>query len=563
MYTRLPLQLFPLHVVQLIVNHVVGSTHLHFDGVKPRSKDYKRLLKPLLHVCLNFRAVAHPLYYQGRGINLDVRASRVYINEYSGTTFTSYLNYPVRHLTREIQIRVNVDEVYGGQALRQLWTKPHDGWAFPLTRELTFDLVAECHYDEDNNHLPLDTDANILAFAQRIKEIVPQVNKVYLGITDMDGELVTSSDKHLCFLLSSLSTFTDTTLLTHGCDQLVKCPDLVPVCKLTCIDFEIKEDSCRILQLARLTALTLQTINIWSHDDADISRLIQDPDGDEYVEYSSVRRLTMMFGEVSEVSQRSTFRGAVPFPNLQRLVLNSGYPFGDDVLFRGNTTTLEYLKLCLTTGVVTLFSKHNVFTSTSHPKLHYVSIQLPSSVFPDEFAEASSCMQFGFGIAPGASVRRIASHGSMDKVIPQNILLLSSNGNIQYLSIPHTSLTFWEVVTLIRSLPLLSDLHTAPPTLRVLPLGITEEKLPEYVQTTYAPMGKRFRHWHVFIESCPYELVSCVLLLALICPNFDHVATGNYNCKQFMDIVEDEIAMPGFEQYASRLRRLLTSHKKR
>ncbi|KAJ2864667.1 hypothetical protein GGH94_002757 [Coemansia aciculifera] len=435
-----------------------------------------------------------------------------------------------------MQIRVYVDNVYGGQVLRQLLTKPHDGWAFPLTRELTFDLVTECHYDEDNDHLPLDTDANILAFTERIKEIIPRVNKVYIGITDMDGELVTGSGKHLRFLISKLSELTDTILLTHGCEQLVKCPDLVPVCKLTCIEFEIKEDASRILQLARLTAPTLHTINIWSHDDVEISGLIQDPDGGEYVEYPSVRRLTMMFGEVTDISQQSSFKGAVPFPKLQRLVLRSCYPFGDDVLFRGNTVTLEYLRLHLTAEFVTLLTKHSVFTSTSHPRLHCVNIYLPSSFYSDQFVEATSCLQFGYSIVPGASVRSIVAHGYMDKVIPQNIPLLGSNGNIQYLSIPHTSLTFWNVVTLVKSLPLLSDLYTGTPSLRIFPQGITEEKLPDYVRATYAPMGQRFRCWHISNEDYPNEVALSVLLLALICPNFDYAAMEWYRSNGFMDI---------------------------
>ncbi|KAJ2015410.1 hypothetical protein GGI14_004296, partial [Coemansia sp. S680] len=33
----------------------------------------------------------------------------------------------------------------------------------------------------------------------------------------------------------------------------------------------------------------------------------------------------------------------VPFPSLKKLVIPNGYPFSDDVLFRGNSDTLEQL----------------------------------------------------------------------------------------------------------------------------------------------------------------------------------------------------------------------------
>ncbi|KAJ2062308.1 hypothetical protein GGI17_002546 [Coemansia sp. S146] len=159
------------------------------------------------------------------------------------TTYASYLNYPVRHLTREIQIRVYVNDIYDGPALQLLSADPCDGCAFPQARELTFYLVTECSYDDDDGRLPPDTDTNILAFVQRIKEMAPLVSKVYLCISDMDGYVVTSSSKNMRFLLSNLSKLTKTTLFANGCAQLMAYLDLAQICKLVHIDFQIKEDS--------------------------------------------------------------------------------------------------------------------------------------------------------------------------------------------------------------------------------------------------------------------------------------------------------------------------------
>ncbi|KAJ2432107.1 hypothetical protein GGF41_000207, partial [Coemansia sp. RSA 2531] len=176
--------------------------------------------------------------------------------------------------------------------------------------------------------------------------------------------------------------------------------------------------------------------------------------------------------------------------------------------------------------------------------------------------EATTYLKFGYGIAPGAPVRSIVADGFMDKVITQNIPLLGSDSNIQYLSLSHTSLSFWDVVTLVKSLPLLSDLHTGSSGIVVLPQGITEEKLPEYLREKYAPMGERFRCWHLSSADYPMQVVISVLLLALICPNFDHAAVGYTRSQLFMEILERQIYMPGFKQYAPRLKRLLVSHRK-
>ncbi|KAJ2824009.1 hypothetical protein GGI24_003526, partial [Coemansia furcata] len=333
-----------------------------------------------------------------------------------------------------------------------------------------------------------------MAFVQRIKDMAPRVSKVCLGITDMDGYLVSSSDTQLRLLFSTLSTLT-MTLLTNGCAQLLHCPDLVPVCKLTHIDYAIGEDASKVLQLARLNAQTLQIIHIWSEYDVDISGLILDPGDGNYVEYPCLRSLTMLLTSVVNKRQGCT-KGAVPFPRLRRLVLNSGYPFGDDVLFRGNGATLEYLEIALYPGMVNMLKGFGVFTRTSHPRLECVNTTLPSSLL-DSFATAAEHMQFVLDIAPGASVRAIDCPID-DGGTPLPVLSTFQNyANIQVLSLSLVQLSFWDALALIKALPLLSDLYALDPVLDKLPQEATKTDLPDYVRSNYAPMGKRFRCWHV------------------------------------------------------------------
>ncbi|KAJ2768437.1 hypothetical protein GGI18_005595, partial [Coemansia linderi] len=65
-----PLQLLPLHVVKLIVDHVVGSSRLVYDGVHANSRQYRELLKPLLLVSHNFREIALRYYWKTFEVNL-------------------------------------------------------------------------------------------------------------------------------------------------------------------------------------------------------------------------------------------------------------------------------------------------------------------------------------------------------------------------------------------------------------------------------------------------------------------------------------------------------------
>ncbi|KAJ2065441.1 hypothetical protein GGI17_000254 [Coemansia sp. S146] len=436
---------------------------------------------------------------------------------------------------------------------------PYDGCTFPQARKFTFALVTECGYAKDDGCLPPDTEANILAFTQRIKGMAPRVNKVFLGIADKDGELVTSSGKHMRSLLSNLSKLTNVTLLTNGYRQLMACLDLLPVCKLTCINFEIRSDASQILQLARLTAQTLQTISIWSHYGADISGLIRGDANDECVEYPCLHTLTMLFNNGSNIRQGSSFKDAVPFPNLQRLAMYLSYPFSDDVAFRGNATTLEYLKLDLTDELVALLANHNVLTRISHPKLKCVNtgwhIYQPLS----PFMTAAAYLKFALSIVPDASTRVIDYWFERTKAPPSVLSILGDYASIQVLVLPRVRLSFWEAISLIKALPLLSDLRTCVPTLGEIPQGVTDADLPEYARLAYAPMDKRFQCWHIASHSeyGRVELVTFMLLLALICPNLDYTAVYK-NCREsFMKEMRKQIDEPRFREYAPRLSRLL------
>ncbi|KAJ2250414.1 hypothetical protein GGI13_004026 [Coemansia sp. RSA 455] len=121
------------------------------------------------------------------------------------------------------------------------------------------------------------------------------------------------------------------------------------------------------------------------------------------------------------------------------------------------------------------------------------------------------------------------------------------------------TLTIWQAITLVKSLPLLSDLTTKAPVLGELPQGLSIAELPEYVCSNYAPMGKRFRCWHVYDWPEPNykEIATCVLLLALACPNFDYAALYEDHRKPFMEELRKRIDEPEFSQDAPHLRCLI------
>ncbi|KAJ1670531.1 hypothetical protein GGF38_001459, partial [Coemansia sp. RSA 25] len=187
------------------------------------------------------------------------------------------------------------------------------------------------------------------------------------------------------------------------------------------------------------------------------------------------------------------------------------YPFGDDVLFRGNAATLEYLKIVLDSELVAMLKQRNIFTPTSHPKLKCVNIKLCSSDASGVFPAAPEYLQFALSIAPRASALAIPFLSSFGSTLTAELEMLGNHNSIQVLSLYRTTLSFWDIVNLIRSLPLLSDLKTGLPTMDKLPQGLLPPHIVE-MTVDHVTGSSRLRYDGIDWEPYGYGALALPLL---------------------------------------------------
>ncbi|KAJ2459543.1 hypothetical protein GGF42_001402 [Coemansia sp. RSA 2424] len=282
-----------------------------------------------------------------------------------------------------------------------------------------------------------------------------------------------------------------------------------------------------IRQLISLNAATLQSLNI-----------------------------TLYTAECARDLIRSVNGEFIHYPHMRILKLLSHHPFGDDTLFRGNAVTLEQLGLDVGIVAVQVLCMYNVFTPTSHPSLQSVRIRL-GGANQDDIAAYAANMHLVLSIGCCAAVRDIDCVPYFAE-LPRMLSLGKDHSCVQVLVLMETSLELWDILACVKELPLLSDLHCITLGLGPMPKGVSEDTLPSFVRSTYAPMGKRFRFWSYFrMPQVSLETVAeCALLLALACPNFDYASPG-YEHGPFMANMMDLIASDRFQPYAPRLRRLL------
>ncbi|KAJ2461608.1 hypothetical protein GGF42_000080 [Coemansia sp. RSA 2424] len=569
MHTLSVFQLLPEHVVKLVVDHVAGSSRLDSDDVYKDSEEYNLLQMPLLWVCHNFRAFVYARFCGTCKLKLDEGRGSYVDSRPLWPPCLRKLDYPTHHLANDLYLNLSIWSIYTGTALQLLSSAPYEGCAFPLVRQLTIGLclsdklnhISENHPPTSLDVYPPETTANAAAFVQRIKQMVPDIRKVDVGPDLSVQQLVVQRNAHTMDLIQQLYGIVKAkTAITHGCGVLVEYLDLKPIRNLVHVAYHINDTSSRIMPLIRRSAQTLQSLDLSGTVRVDYTELFMDPDsGDRWMEYPCLHTLRLFSDYENAILRGSISNGAAPFPQLRWLAMRWAYPFGDDVLFRGNAATLEYLKIVLDSELVAMLKQRKVFTPTSHPNLKCVNINLCSSDASGVFAAAAEYLQFALSIAPRTSVLAIPSLSSVGGTLTTELEMLGNHDSIQVLSLYRTTLPFWDIVNIIRSLPLISDLKTGVPTMGELPQGVTLALLPGYARSTYALMGRRFRCWHITFSPLTKlaNLANCVLVLALICPNFDYAAVDGRYRERFMQEMKRQIAEPWFSPDAPRLRRLL------
>ncbi|KAJ2881218.1 hypothetical protein H4R27_004231 [Coemansia aciculifera] len=559
MFSSTPFQFLPPHVVRLIVHHVVGSSRQVFVGIEPNSNEWNTLLKPLLWTCHTLRTVAYPLYCSR--YKFAIANSRNYhrllkrakpSSFYIGHRMNNNLGYPTHHLAKTLDIEIDEKGIYSGETLMMLSHAPYNGCAFPLVRKIVFHILVDENLKED-----METKRNIVAFVQRIKQMAPNVNDIWVRPVQHYAPRFSSSPIYNS-LVSKLLQLAGRVQYGATNDPLTPVDlELASICKLVHIKCAIESYDPNFIELARQSSTTLESLIIGSHGGIYVPGIIWE--GGDYVAYPHLHTLKLSGYTDDRKTLGSIPAGVVPFPSLRCLKIHYEYTFRDDVVFRGNAATLESLSLLLYYSTMSVLYDFGVFTPTSHPKLRYVRLWGLSNFVPDIFATNTEALRFAIGIGPTAPMRNIGLHSTGAELIP-TLSHLDGLDSIQFLSLSVKTLELWDVIALIKALPMMSDLTVKSTCLVPLPGGVTMDELPEYVISTYAPMGGRFRCWQLdsFRAESSTVAAKCVLLLALACPSFTFATLPDGKHKEFVVMLEAEIASDMFKPYAPRLQCFIT-----
>ncbi|KAJ2111696.1 hypothetical protein IW146_005170 [Coemansia sp. RSA 922] len=435
------------------------------------------------------------------------------------------LELPVWRLVKEIELVLCEAEIYNGDTLEQISREEYRDLQLLLAQRIRIIFTGDDKYNDKDEINVDEAEPNVSAFLQWIRQLAPKLTEIDLSAPFSTGRAYRRLDQHYGGLVKRFLQLAKRVAFSENERCVTNMLQLNGVCDLVHLRYGIHGDSETFVQLTRRCALTLQSLDIGSPNAVDISGIVRDAEGN-YAVYPHLHALKLNLYMRWYSRQPCAFAGAVPFPNLRHISIIRIYPFDDDILFRGSAATLESLQVELSGAVVEVIKRYSVFTRDSHPKLQCVDYWISKfELLPRHFTDWATVAQFLLSMASRATVIQIRGD-PINIAYSPSFSLLCNYTHIQRLYLQYVVPSFWDVIALIKSLPPLSDLQTCTPRLAPLPVGVTDEKLLEHVLSNYYPVGLRFRCWHIaFYEEYNFkEVARCVLLLALVCPNFTYAA---------------------------------------
>ncbi|KAJ2042509.1 hypothetical protein H4S04_007262 [Coemansia sp. S16] len=365
-----PFKILPLHIIELIVDYVAGSSRLEFDNVSKGSEEYAGLLMPLLDTCTSFWSPTLTRLFGIYKMRLSI-SGEYQTRPYWLQTYVKDTGLPAHLYVKDLTISVNVPDIYSGNALKELSCEPYVNCTFPKVRSIkfTFSMPSAEEQLTDNMTASVAIESNISAFVRRIRLLTPMMKEIRITTLSHGFNQRQLPAQRLDNLVAQLSRCATNIDYEFYYQPVIIDQRQSGLCKLVYTTIDFNDGGEQIMELARRNASTLQLLDIDVDAIIDITGLIQNVDG-SYVQYPCLHAFKLAGPQGLDELRQPVFPGAVPFPNLRRLNIGYMYPFGDDTVFRGNAAILESLSVTQDFSV----SKYNWMWNLNQDSLNQMPI---------------------------------------------------------------------------------------------------------------------------------------------------------------------------------------------
>ncbi|KAJ2428022.1 hypothetical protein GGF41_001499 [Coemansia sp. RSA 2531] len=549
-----PAQALPIDVLRSILKWVTLEKGSQLHGYSFQLEN----LKELLTVSSAWRQVA--LEFLWRQVNFTINDNKGEVQlKRPKWVKNNALPHNAANFVKEVIVNVSMSDIVGGVGHRLLNNYIGHTKLFPLANKLTLSIEECMGYHVDDKDLAI---ANALEFAKLLKSIAPAsttikviYEKEYLQTVNSNNNFGSSLEEEEVFIMITNVLYTGTKQAKLNLLNVdVKNPsviDLLPLLSSLWIECEKFPDVGT--SLVRKSASTLRHLTVCT---CDANKLICDTNGEAIV-YPNLQELHMYGCVRNSTHSKDMANKSILFPLLQAARLYDSYPFHNDVLFRGNTTTLEYLEVGLDYDTIITLNQEDAFGSKQRILRHVVISEDYGNISLSLVPEAD--MSRFLSNLVGAAKRLTVGEPNLLRACITAVHNGSGFQNIKVLNLRSYSQSLCVILDLLKLLPALVNLRSNICGLGPELEGITFEELPDYIASTYSDTGKNLQVWAItsFTIHGTTQIIDYILLLALACPKLRRIESKSNTTSDYHIQVAKALESGPYSKYATQLNRLL------
>ncbi|KAJ2850557.1 hypothetical protein IWW36_001807 [Coemansia brasiliensis] len=515
----------PPHIIKSIIEYVIEPP----DDFEDLIAEYvtESVFRSLLHICRSWREVSVPMMFSACDATVNSEPTFAYRAVGSNPCIISHIEPHYNSYVKDIRLKINYQSIANGTAMKQLRSQQQQ-LHFPNARHVEVKTVFFEEETAINNAVDADTAmTNISEFISFIHQTLPNISSINVCIADGFQE---DGDIHSEALRALLDVFVGSKRLSTEIDiqetqrlAVVKsCQAYNMLTSLAC-RWDM-ENRLHIGKLIHTNARSLLTLKIRFHTCSDFRLLVVDSSGNPVV-YPYLTRLVLSKDPDVVMETMPVIEHQAPFPRLEFLQITFDYPFSDDLPFRSNGSTLQFLCILLDHRIIRQLSNCGAFDKTRERVLDHLVIG--SSNHGSLQTQNLKPIYRGFYSRVLPYVRYFFIHSSEDAYLMLQSLPATSvrYDNLQLLSMLHTRISFSQIVHILYTFPSLKTLICKYADMGDDFRDMSIQQVAAILRSKYSPLSTSLQCLYIydFDSNSVNMMAASVLMLADQCPHLNMV----------------------------------------
>ncbi|KAJ1801303.1 hypothetical protein LPJ59_000398 [Coemansia sp. RSA 2399] len=516
-------------------------------------------------VCRKWREIALGVIYSTCHASIKEVGENITVGPLANLGEIAYIGPQMLEHTNKVNMYVDCQDIFNGKAQHLLLSPRLNIVRFPNANELTLHIHSFCPLKLD---CPKEAFVHAIGLCRRLKMVAPKAKSIdivyasnYIIADTQFGALFQKFIKEVGSPMSKISLSSEAIPIPYA-----RPVDIVG--KLTSLVYRWDNTFENTIPLVHMNASTLQSLKIIHACASGLDRLLV-LEGTEPAVYPVLNKLEIeSVPYLSQIVSKQMFPDFTPFPRLQHLDIQTVYPFADDVLFRKNTQSLEYLALRYDKQLALIFCGAETFANRQYSSLSRVHVRSAlESVKAKQKNQARSSMpnnsimaQFFLDVLPSIKWLKVDTP-EVAAALVASISKENVYENVEVLDIDH-EINAGEVVRLLKSMPRLSHLVSRYSGIGKKFKDMSLEDVIENMSSRQERLGESmFRKWSIRgigTDSDFESIATSAFLLAVGCAKFKVIPLEEDKCITAYNGALDAIAARmESEEYRNTAKRLL------